>query len=187
MNNENDIFTTDAQNITINEEVITTNDDNIMFVDNIIPTATEDTGIKSAENEEISCDEGDINALKSELEALKIEFEEKKRTLERMRREIGEFSEIFPEKDVNSLPDSVWEEVKAGIPLAAAYALYERKCTIRAQIADRTNAKNSALSSGAIGREASESFFTPDEVRAMSRAEVRKNYTKIIESMKKWN
>ena len=69
----------------------------------------------------------DAMALKNELEELKIKLSEKENALERMSREIGEFSEIFPEKQINSIPDSVWASVKDGIPLAAAYALYERK------------------------------------------------------------
>lgn len=33
----------------------------------------------------------------------------------------------------------------------------------------------------------SEEFFTPEQVRKMSQSEVRKNYKKILESMKYWN
>ena len=33
----------------------------------------------------------------------------------------------------------------------------------------------------------SEEFFTPEQVRKMSRSEVRKNYKKILESMKYWH
>ena len=126
-------------------------------------------------------------ALKNELEELKIKLSEKENALERMSREIGEFSEIVPEKQINSIPDSVWASVKDGIPLAAAYALYERKNSVRAGTADLVNTRNSERSTGSLGRSSTENFYTPSEVKAMSREEVRKNYTKIIESMKKWN
>lgn len=129
----------------------------------------------------------DLEALRAELLTLRNELAEKKATLERMSKEIGEFSEIFPEKSVNSIPDSVWESVKAGIPLAAAYALYERKNAVRSDTAAKINERNNSFSTGAVGRSSIENFYTPDEVRAMSRSEVRKNYSKIIESMKKWN
>ena len=49
---------------------------------------------------------------------------------------------------------------------------------------NRANAMNS---SGSIGNKTGAEFFTPDEVRAMSQSEVRANYQRIIESMKKWN
>lgn len=137
--------------------------------------------IKTVEEKE------DIEFLRKELETLKIELEEKKKSFERMSREIGEFSEIFPEKNVNSIPDSVWESVRVGIPLAAAYALYERKNALRADTACRINERNGDISTGSIGRASTENFYTPDEVRAMSQSEVRKNYSKILESMKKWN
>ena len=129
----------------------------------------------------------ELELLKTELESLRKELEEKKKSFERMSREIGEFSEVFPKKSVNNIPDSVWESVRAGIPLAAAYALYERKNALRAETASRINERNGNTSTGSVGRASTENFYTPDEVRAMSRSEVRKNYSKILESMKKWN
>ncbi len=171
--------------------IIPTEEETTPEISNISPTkeeiVPETEDILPTKSQKESAESENIEALRAELEALKAEFEEKKRALEKMSREFGEFSEIFPTTDIKSLPDSVWEEVKAGIPLAAAYALYEKKCAIRAEAANNANLKNSALSSGAIGREVTENFYTPDEVRAMSRAEVKKNYSKIIESMKKWN
>ena len=71
--------------------------------------------------------------------------------------------------------------------MAAAYALYEKKMAIASANAQLINQKNSSSSTGAIGRESENEFFSPEEVRLMSREEVRKNYSKIIDSMKKWN
>ncbi len=187
MNEDTVIITQDnpvSEEDTANTEVTTENDIPSTEVpeeetQNDVPdTATEEAPIKEV-------NEADV--LRKELETLKIELEEKKKTFERMSREIGEFSEVFPEKSVNSIPDSVWESVKAGIPLAAAYALYERKNAVRADTASRINERNGAASTGSVGRTSTENFYTPDEVRAMSRSEVRKNYSKIIDSMKKWN
>lgn len=180
----------------MNEEIITREDEvvateDVVSEEVVTETVTEadDTQDElSAPEEETPLKEtSEAELLRAELEALRTELEEKKKVFERMSREIGEFSEIFPERSVNTIPDSVWESVKAGIPLAAAYALYERKNAVRADAASRINERNGEKSTGAIGRTSTENFYTPDEVRAMSRSEVRKNYSKIIESMKKWN
>ena len=145
------------------------------------PACDDDTD-DTKEEKELSAEE-----MIRELKALKEELSEKRRVLEKMSRDIGEFEEIFPDKRVNEIPDSVWESVREGIPLAAAYALYERKNAIRKDSAASTNVKNSSRATGPIGRDVTETFYTPDEVRAMSRTEVKKNYSKILESMKKWN
>lgn len=176
----------------MNEETVIVTEDSPISAEDIANTeaVTEqiETDTTDTEADETPIKEADETAvLRGELEALKIELEEKKKTFERMSREIGEFSEIFPERSVSSIPDSVWESVKAGIPLAAAYALYERKNAVRADTANRINERNGSVSTGSVGRTSTENFYTPDEVRAMSRSEVRKNYSKIIESMKKWN
>ena len=88
------------------------------------PQADEKT---EAKTENVLEDTDEISILRTELDSLKKELDEKKAAFERMNRDIGEFSEIFPNKSINSIPDSVWESVKSGIPLAAAYALYEKK------------------------------------------------------------
>lgn len=128
-----------------------------------------------------------VESLRAELEALRAELTQKREAFERMSGEINEFSELFPAVSISSIPDSVWQSVKSGIPLSAAYALYEKKTGILQADAKKVNQKNSTLSTGPIGRECTTDFFSPDEVRAMSRDEVRKNYSKIMESMKKWN
>ena len=150
--------------------------ENVTAEDNTVP------------DEAPSPDEKDeLELLRTELGTLRQEIEEKKKVFERMSREIGEFSEIFPERSVSDIPDSVWESVKGGIPLAAAYALYERKNALRADTASRINERNGSTTTGPVGRASTENFYTPDEVRKMTRAEVKQNYSKILESMKKWN
>ena len=146
-----------------------------------------DEKTEEAEPIEEPNEENELEILKRELDALKRELEEKKSVFERMSRDIGEFSDLFPDKNINSIPDTVWESVRSGIPLAAAYALYERKNAIREGVARRANEENGARTTGSIGKDSTENFYTPDEVRAMSRTEVKNNYSKIIESMKKWN
>ena len=159
-------------------------------------TETENEVVKTNENTsqedlESEADTEDTNVsveeMLAELRSLREELLEKKKAFEKMSRDIGEFEELYPERNVNEIPDAVWERVKSGSPLAAAYALYERKNALRASTAKSANEANSARTTGSIGREVTENFYTPDEVRAMSRSEVRRNYSKIIESMKKWN
>ena len=185
----------------MNDEIITQEsaepENETVFEEEVTEEPAESqANLSTEENADLSKDEkeadddgeiGEVEFLRKELDALRSELEEKNKVFERMSREIGEFSELFPEKSVNNVPDNVWESVKAGIPLAAAYALYERKNTVRADAASRINERNGEKTTGAIGRTSTENFYTPDEVKSMSRAEVRRNYSKIIESMKKWN
>ena len=51
--------------------------------------------------------------------------------------------------------------------------------------AERINAANLRRSSGSLVA-ADVDYFSPAEVRAMSQADVRKNYQKIMQSMQKW-
>lgn len=97
-----------------------------------------------------------------------------------------EFRSLYPDVQKEEIPDEVWEAARGGLPLEAAYALHERREAVRKQDAERVNRRNT---DGAWGRaEAmSEDFLSPDEVRLMTPAEVRKNYARITASMKHWN
>lgn len=101
--------------------------------------------------------------------------------------EIKEFASIFGADSVSKISDEVWESTSTGVPLAAAYALYEKREALRAQMAERVNKKNASMSAGAIKNATNPEFFSPSEVKAMSAKEVKRNYNRIIESMKKWN
>lgn len=130
-----------------------------------------------------------VASLLEEIAALKeqiAKLEALKETEARILAEIGDFCALFPDVPVEELPDEVWESVRAGAPLAASYALYERKKCAEAKRIAAINAKNASRSPGAAGTDTASEFFTPDEVRRMSRAEVHANYSKIKESMKKW-
>ena len=174
----------DTLNETVEESAVlpeTENPDETNTAEDLIEAEEEETvEVEPSEEDELA-------ALREELCRLRAELEEKKSSLERLGKEISEFSELFPNEPLTALPDSVWESVRSGIPLAAAYALYRRKTELRIEKANATNRKNSEMSTGAIGRDTTENFYTPDEVRAMSRSEIKKNYSKILDSMKKWN
>lgn len=122
-----------------------------------------------------------------EIDRLRTELEETKSLHARMADELGEFHALFPDVNTTSIPESIWEQVKNGVPLAASYALYEKKCELRRQHAEEINLRNAKHSPGAAGKNTPAEYFSPDEVRRMSQSEVSRNYQKILESMKKWN
>ena len=113
-------------------------------------------------------------------------LEELKRAQNRILAEIGDFVALFPEIPIEEIPDTVWESVKQGAPLAASYALYEKRMVAEAKRIAEINAKNAKKSPGAAGKDTAGEYFSPEDVRRMSRAEVHANYSKIKDSMKKW-
>jgi hypothetical protein len=127
--------------------------------------------------------------------------------LEQMEREanvstaVSKFSEEFPElgiksfDDIAKLPniDKMYEYVNSkGLSLNDAYKLanYGDVVTKTAQTAQQEAIKkiaaNGASSPGSLAGGGETVFFTPDQVRAMSQSEVKKNFTAIEESMKHW-
>ncbi len=147
---------------------------------------------ESAESEtkaEAEDTEADIPALQEQIKALQGEIarlEQEKQSQERSLREISEFTELFPHIDPRALPDSVWESVKQGVPLAASYAVYEKRLQLEQERIAKINSGNASRSPGKVGTNTASEYFTPDEVRKMSPAEVHANYSKIKASMKKW-
>ena len=143
----------------------------------------EATPIETGESEELL----DATALKAELDSLKLQLEESRAMYDRLHSECMEFSSLYPGVPLSSIPDSIWNSVKSGIPLAAAYALAEKKESAARAKAMDVNSKNHLQSCGAVGTSGNGEFFSPAEVRAMSAAEVKANYSKIITSMSKWH
>ena len=143
----------------------------------------------TAEGEEAIDTEEELSSIKDEILKLREELtrlEELREKSMKMLQEFDEFVSLFPEQRIENLPDEVWNEAKRGASLAAAYALYEKRREAKERLASQINAKNAALSAGKAGEAANE-YFSYEQVKGMSQAEVRKNYSKIRESMKKWN
>lgn len=138
-------------------------------------------------NTDIDGSESELETLRRQVSELTDELRARKQEAERISAQLEEFSSFFPDVGVNTVPDSVWDSVRSGNSLAAAYALYARKIQMRDEQIKAINSKNASLSTGKAGRGTASEYLTPDEVRAMSRGEVRANYSKIIEFMKKWN
>ncbi len=137
--------------------------------------------------EECSLDPNDeISALKAEIDRLRTSLSQKEEEQKKVMEEMEEFSRLFPTTPIREVPESVWRDVGAGIPLSAAYALYEKKNRIDRLHAEEINRLNAERSAGRAGLHTANEYFSPDEVRSMSPSEVRENFKKIRESMKKW-
>ena len=145
-----------------------------------------DTDSKSTDTE---AEKSELEQLRGELRELREEIAQRDARLKeeaRIEKEYDEFSALFPDVSVSSLPDEVWQDVAHGASLAAAYALAEKKRTVLHQRASDSNTSNRSRSAGAV-RMAQNHEFSPAEVRAMSSQEVRANLPKIMRSMQKWH
>ena len=149
-------------------------------------TDEQDLALQSTENEPSEPTVAELNeriaSLTKELEA----YKQAKERQDRISEQLNEFSELFPNIAPSALPAEVWESVKNGNTLAAAYAVYEKRTTEAARRIEQINAKNAGNSAGAAGKNSSEEFFSADEVRKMSPAQVRANFAKIRRSMETW-
>ncbi len=125
--------------------------------------------------------------LREEIRRLQADLTKKEEQQAQALKELEEFHTLFPDIPIKDIPSSVWQSVEGGIPISAAYAVYERKLQLERAHADRVNIRNASLSAGMAGKHTVGEYFSPDEVRAMSQRQVHENYEKIRESMKKWN
>ena len=129
-----------------------------------------------------------LGLLQHELNQLREERENAKKARESFRRmtdELREFHTLFPEVSLSQIPDEVFDGMYDGIPPAASYALYLKREREKQKEAERINNANRQRSSGSLVA-ADADYFSPDEVRAMSQDDVRKNYQKIMQSIQKW-
>lgn len=129
--------------------------------------------------------EDQLDSLRNELKQLRAELNARDGFLTRIGNECEEFRTLYPDTPLSALPDSVWNEVSHGVPIAAAYALFERRRALTEEKAEVYNQANEARSSGAL-KATDPDCFSPAEVRAMSQDEVRANYQKIMRSMQDW-
>lgn len=127
----------------------------------------------------------ELERLRGELNRLRGEMAAQRRAFDRMGAECAEFCELYPTQSPTDLPDEVWESMRRGVPLAAAFALYERRRTMIEEAARAQDEQNRSRSTGGV--EVSRGgYLSPDEVRSMTPAEVKANYQSILLSMQKW-
>ena len=153
-------------------------------LEEIIPSETEEISDNAppAEEEGIEALKEEILSLKEQISALEAERE----THSRMLQEVSDFSLLFPDVELNDVPESVWESVKKGTALSASYALYEKRLRAEEARIAKINASNASRSAGVAGKDTASEYFTPEDVRKMSPSEVHANYSKIKKSMSKW-
>ena len=147
----------------------------------------EDVMQAEAEIQPEECETDELEALRAKVAELKEELERSQAEISKSAGQLSELYELFPDSDIRTFPEAVWQSVSQGNSLAASYALHLCREKQREQAIKSVNQKNAASSAGFAGEAARGEYFTPSEVRAMSQSEVRANYTKILESMKKWN
>lgn len=153
-----------------------------------VPEAAESIPAEESNAERgTDCDGDELIRLRAEVKELNEKLLRKENEAKKIAEELGGFGEAFPEAEIKSLPDEVWESVKSGNSLAASYALYLHKTERRKARISEQNDRNAYFSAGHLGKSAESEYFSPDEVKRMSQSEVRANYSKIMESMKKWN
>lgn len=124
----------------------------------------------------------ELAALRAEADALRRELSAQRKLAGQLR----EFSALYPETAAEEIPESVWDAVKGGLPLAAAYALHERRAALARVQAEAEREKARVRSSGALEGGGGDLFYSPAEVRAMNAAQVRQNYSAILASMQHW-
>lgn len=111
--------------------------------------------------------------------------------------ELVEFAKAFPHwaKEPESVPPEIWQAYDRGIPLMEAAREYrlrqleEENAKLKQGLQVNTaNAENAAKSTGSVtGQGQPETgFYTKEQVERMSQAEIDRNLTKIMESMKHW-
>ena len=127
----------------------------------------------------------ELERLRGELNRLRSDMEAQRRAYERMGAECAEFCELYPDRSPSDLPDEVFESMRQGIPLAAAFALYERRRTRIEEAARLQDEKNRSRSTGGV-ETTKGGYLSPDEVRSMTPSEVKANYQSILLSMQKW-
>ena len=123
------------------------------------------------------------------LEARRSKREEKDRlsAQEKLEDDIKSFRELFPDVNADGIPSEVWEDVGNGMTLTAAYAVYQRRKEILGQNAEMINQEVTKVAPIGLAEADGETYVTSGEVENMSPSEVKKNYKKILLSLKKWN
>lgn len=129
---------------------------------------------------------GELDSLRAEITRLQTQLEEKEREQAKAMQELEEFHRLFPHVPIRTIPQSVWNNRQNGIPLNAAYALYECEQARQFALAESVNRSNADRSAGQAGTHTAKEYFSADEVRAMTPQQVHEQYAVIRRSMQSW-
>ncbi|NCB09953.1 MAG: hypothetical protein EOM73_17585 [Bacteroidia bacterium] len=102
--------------------------------------------------------------------------------------QITEFVKNFPGVSPEEVPEQVWNEVKNGVSLSHAYALWKLKGvnSTDAVNAEELNAANTSRALPVENDRSEPLAYTMEDVEKMPSSAVKGNYKKILNSMKKW-
>ena len=119
-----------------------------------------------------------------ELEMLKSEKEQK----DKISKELDRLWEMFPDVTLEDTPDELWSLVENGETLLGAYCILLAKANMEKEKAQQKDLENASKTLPAVKNAGgSNEYFTREQVAKMTRDQVRKNYDKIVSSMKHWN
>ena len=106
---------------------------------------------------------------------------------DKLRADVSELLELFPKLKAKAIPDEVWDRVREGDSLCAAYCLWTVK-NAKEQLRIRdVNDKTARTAPPPVSDKGEgEAFFSRETVKNMSPEQVRKNFKAILDSMDRW-
>lgn len=105
---------------------------------------------------------------------------------DKLKEDINELLELFPKLKAEAVPEEVWDRVREGDSLCAAYCLWVvKKAKEQLHIRD-VNEKRSQAAPPPVADKGEEEFFTRETVKNMSPQQVRKHFNAILNSMDRW-
>lgn len=99
-------------------------------------------------------------------------------------KQLAEFVKRYPDVKADDIPEKVWLDVADGIPLVYAYAY--RVSSVEEDPSEKVNAENELRKLKVNNDKTRSPAYTEAEVGKMSASDVKGNFNKIINSMKKW-
>lgn len=144
----------------------------------------EEISIPQNEEPNVSAPEGasdeanELASLREQLQKAETALAELTDRETRLRGEFEEFVREFPHVPFGEVGADVFEQMQAGVPMAAAYALSRHR---QSKAKEQPKGTWQKVDGGT-----DEGLFSPAEVRAMTPMEVRRHYPRIMESMKHW-
>ena len=136
------------------------------------------------ENEEpVGAEEAKAGAAQDAQEQPEAEADERTK----LKEDVKLLLSLFPKLNVSAVPDEVWDKVRDGDSLSAAYCLWLVRTVKEKKRIDELNSKNRLASLPPVNDDSKrEGFFTRETVKNMSREQIRKNLDGILRSMDSW-